>query len=156
MALNRQPAGDKRRWERRPVDLPIRVVADDMTGAGVIAARGIKMSEGGICLFALANLAIGAQIDVELVDSHYVTPVRVSGIVRNRVVYLYGVEFLIDQQGGSATNRSTLSHSLGGTTRPPLDLVPGTAPFASSLGILRDLRSPRVPDRRKFQPKLAR
>jgi PilZ domain len=98
MALNRQPAADKRRWERRPVDFPIRVVADDMTGAGVIAARGIKMSEGGICLFALANLAIGAQIDVELVDSHYVTPVRVSGIVRNRVVYLYGVEFLIDQQ----------------------------------------------------------
>ena len=86
MALNRQPTGDKRRWERRLVDLPIRVVADDRTGTAVIPAPGTKLSAGGICLFALANLAIGAQIEVELVDSHYVTPVRVSRIVRNRAV----------------------------------------------------------------------
>jgi hypothetical protein len=117
MALNRQPAGDKRRWERRPVDMPIRVVADDMTGSGVIAGRGTKMSAGGICLFALANLAIGAQIDVELVDSHCVTPVRISGIVRNRVAYLYGVEFVIDQPE-DRQQIARLSQSLGGTTRP--------------------------------------
>jgi hypothetical protein len=117
MALNRQPAADKRRWERRPVDVPIRVVADDMTGSGVIAGRGTKMSAGGICLFALANLAIGAQIDVELVDSHSVTPVRISGIVRNRAAYLYGVEFVIDQPE-DRQQIARLSHSLGGTTRP--------------------------------------
>jgi hypothetical protein len=117
MALNRQPAGGKRRWERRPVDVPIRVVADDMTGSGVIAGRGTKMSAGGICLFALANLAIGAQIDVELVDSHCVTPVRISGIVRNRVAYLYGVEFVIDQPE-DRQQIARLSQSLGGTTRP--------------------------------------
>ena len=80
------------------MDVPIRVVADDLTGKGVIPGRGTKMSQGGICLFALANLAIGAQIDVELIDSHCDTPICVSGIVRNRVVYLYGVEFMIDQQ----------------------------------------------------------
>jgi hypothetical protein len=115
MALNRQPAGDKRRWERRLVDLTIRVVADALPGTAVIPGRGTKLSAGGICLFALANLAIGSQIDVELVDSHYVTPVRVSGIVRNRIVYLYGVEFLIDQ----LENRqqiARLSHRVGGTT----------------------------------------
>ena len=117
MALNRQPARDKRRWERRPIDVPIRVVADDMTGSGVIAGRGTKMSAGGICLFALANLAIGAQIDVELVDSHFVTPVRISGIVRNRVAYLYGVEFVIDQPE-DRQQIARLSQSLGGTTRP--------------------------------------
>jgi PilZ domain len=88
MVLKRQPAGDKRRWERRLVDVPIRVVADGLTGTGVIPARGTRMSEGGICLFALVNLAIGAQIDVELIDSHCGTPVRVSGVVRNRAVYL--------------------------------------------------------------------
>ena len=84
--------------------MPIRVVADDMTGTAVIPGRGTKMSAGGICLFALANLAIGAHIDVELIDSHRGTPVRVSGIVRNRLVYLYGVEFLIDAQ--EIANRS--------------------------------------------------
>jgi hypothetical protein len=37
MALNRRPAGDERRWERRLVDVSVRVVADDPTGTGVIA-----------------------------------------------------------------------------------------------------------------------
>jgi len=60
--------------------------------------RGTTMSASGICLFALANLAIGAQIEVEFIDSHRGTPIRVSGVVRNRLVYLYGVEFLMDQQ----------------------------------------------------------
>jgi hypothetical protein len=96
MGLSRQPVGDKRRWERQWFDVPIRVVAD-LTDTAV-PGRGTKMSEGGMCLFALANLAIGAQIDVELIDSHCGTPVRVSGIVRNRVVYLYGVEFLTDRK----------------------------------------------------------
>jgi hypothetical protein len=98
MVSNLHPAGEERRWERRAVDVPIRVVAAGLPGSGVIPGRGTRMSEGGICLFALANLAIGAHIDVELVDSRSGTPIRVSGIVRNRVVYLYGVEFLLDQQ----------------------------------------------------------
>lgn len=80
------------------VDVPIRLVADDLSGTGVIPGRGTKMSAGGICLFALANLAMGARIDVEFLDSDSGTPVRVSGIVRNRLVYLYGVEFLIGPQ----------------------------------------------------------
>ncbi len=80
------------------MDLPIRVVAAGLSGSGVILARGTRMSEGGICLFALANLAIGAHIDVELIDPPSGAPVCVSGVVRNRSVYLYGVEFLIGQQ----------------------------------------------------------
>ncbi|HXM62264.1 MAG TPA: PilZ domain-containing protein [Terriglobales bacterium] len=96
MVSNRQPAGDKRRWERRLVDMPVRVVADDPKSTDVIPGRGTKMSAGGICFFALANLAIGAQIEVEFTDSYCDEPVRVSGVVRNRLVYLYGVEFLID------------------------------------------------------------
>jgi hypothetical protein len=109
MALKRQPAGDKRRL----IDVPIRVVA--VTATGVIVGRGTKMTEGGICLFALANLAIGAQIDVELTDSRCGTPVRVSGIVRNRIVYLYGVAFLIDQQE-DRQQIARLRHNVGGTT----------------------------------------
>jgi hypothetical protein len=97
MSLNRQPGAEKRRWERRLADVPIRVIADDLTGTLVVPGRGTKLSEGGVCLFALTDLAVGTQIGVELIDSHTGTPVRVSGIVRNRAVYLYGVEFLIDQ-----------------------------------------------------------
>jgi hypothetical protein len=118
MALSRQPVGYERRWERRQVDVPIRVVADDLTGTGAISGRGTKMSEGGNCLFALANLAIRTQIDVELIDSHRATSVRVSGIVRNWIVYLYGVEFLIDRQE-DRQQIARLGHSFGGTTRLP-------------------------------------
>jgi hypothetical protein len=98
MVSNWHTAGDKRRWVRRLVDMPIRVAADDLIGTGVIPARGTTISAGGICLFALANLPIGAQIDVEFTDSHCSAPIRVGGIVRNRLVYLYGVEFLVDPQ----------------------------------------------------------
>jgi PilZ domain len=98
MVPKRLPPGDKRRWERRVVDVPIRLVAPDLNGTGVIPGRGTKMSAGGICLLARANLALGARIDVEFLDSNSGTPVRVSGIVRNRLVYLYGVEFLIGPQ----------------------------------------------------------
>ncbi len=97
------------------MDVPIRVVADDLTGTGVIPGRGTKMSQGGICLFALANLAIGAQIDVELIDADGGTSIRLSGIVRNRVVYLYGVEFLIDHQE-DRQQIARLSHILPRTT----------------------------------------
>jgi hypothetical protein len=96
MAWNRQATGDERRWERRLVDLPIRLVADDLTATGVILGRATKISEGGICLFALASLAVGAQIDVEFIESICDKPIRVRGIIRNRLVYLYGVEFLLN------------------------------------------------------------
>lgn len=115
MVVNRQPAGDERRWERRAVDVPIRVVADGLPGSGVIPGRGTRMSEGGICLFALANLAVGTHIDVELIDARTSTPVRVSGIVRNRLVYLYGVEFLVDQQK-DRQRIARLSHTFSQTT----------------------------------------
>jgi hypothetical protein len=96
MAWNRQATGDERRWERRLIGVPIRVVADDLIGTGIIRGRGTRISEGGICLFVLANLAIGAQIDIEFIESVCDKPIRVRGIIRNRLVYLYGVEFLIN------------------------------------------------------------
>jgi PilZ domain len=73
------------------------------------------MSAGGICLFALANLAIGARIDVELVDSTRDKLIQIRGVVRNRVVYLYGVEFLINQPE-DRKQITRLSNSFGGTT----------------------------------------
>jgi len=93
--------------------VPITVVAN-LTDAPAIPGRGTKISEGGMCLFAVANLAIGTQIYVELIDSQCGSPVRVSGIVRNRVVYLYGVEFLIDRKE-NRQQIAQLSHIFGRT-----------------------------------------
>ena len=48
-------------------------------------------------LFAAANLPVGSDIKVEFKNPTTDEPVRVRGKVRNRTVYLYGVEFLSNE-----------------------------------------------------------
>jgi len=62
-----------------------------------VEARGVRLSEGGICLFAAANLPIGSQVKVEFKNPRTDQSVYVRGKIRNRSVYLYGVEFLSDK-----------------------------------------------------------
>jgi c-di-GMP-binding flagellar brake protein YcgR len=88
---------NRRRWQRFPFDASVRVVVDHTADATVVDGRGVRFSEGGICLFAAANLPVGSQVKVEFRTPHTDEPVRVRGKVRNRSVYLYGVEFLSDK-----------------------------------------------------------
>src|SRR5271166_5262588 len=90
---------NRRRWQRYPFEGSVRVVVDHSAAAEttVVDGRGIRFSEGGICLFAAANLAVGIQVKVEFRTPRTDQTVRVRGKVRNRSVYLYGVEFLSDK-----------------------------------------------------------
>jgi len=88
---------NRRRWERRPFDAEIRVVVGHSGDKTVVDGRGVRLSEGGICLFAAANLPVGGDIKVEFKNPSTDEPVRVRGKVRNRTVYLYGVEFLSNE-----------------------------------------------------------
>ena len=93
---------NRRRWERYPFDASVRVVVDHpkvnhSAGTTIVDARGVHFSEGGLCLFAAANLPVGSHIKVEFKNPHTDVPVQVHGKVRNRSVYLYGVEFLSDK-----------------------------------------------------------
>src|SRR5439155_11127412 len=56
------------------------------------------LERGGIYLFALANLAPGDEIRIEYPASESDEPLSRSGVVRNRAIYLYGIEFSADQQ----------------------------------------------------------
>jgi len=47
--------------------------------------------------FAAANLPVGSHVKVEFKNPRTDESVRVRGKVRNRTVYLYGVEFLSDE-----------------------------------------------------------
>ena len=69
-----------RRSSRQWVNTSVQVFA----GPAHFDGLGVNLSDGGMCLFTIANLRLpkGAQ------------PVRVSGKVRHRALYLYGVEFL--------------------------------------------------------------
>jgi hypothetical protein len=88
---------NRRRWQRFPFDASVRVVVDHSAEITVVDGRGVHFSEGGICLFAAANLPVGSQVKVEFRTPHSGEAVRVRGKVRNRSVYLYGVEFLSDK-----------------------------------------------------------
>ena len=54
---------------------------------------GINLSDGGMCLFTIANLPVGTQLEVEFLSPRSDGPVRVTGTVRHRALYLYGIEF---------------------------------------------------------------
>jgi hypothetical protein len=93
---------NRRRWQRYPFDASVRVevdhsMFDHSAETTVVDGRGVHFSEGGICLFAAANLPVGSQVKVEFRAPHTDEPVRFRGKVRNRSVYLYGVEFLSDK-----------------------------------------------------------
>jgi hypothetical protein len=93
--MEQQP--NRRRWERQPFDAPLRVVVDHSAEKTIVPARGVRLSEGGICLFAAANLPVGSHIKVEFTNPRTDESIRVRGKIRNRTVYLYGVEFLSDE-----------------------------------------------------------
>src|ERR1700675_4462669 len=80
-----------RRWPRHPVELPVPVFPRGGDSKLTIQGRGIEMSEGGMTLYAGLPLKPGDYMDVE-----FQTPgrTRVSAIVRSRVGYCFGLEFV--------------------------------------------------------------
>jgi len=64
------------------------------------------LSEGGIYLFALANLTPGEQIRIEYAASESDEPLSRSGVVRNRAIYLYGIEFSVEESQPECTKIS--------------------------------------------------
>ncbi|MGH9502935.1 MAG: PilZ domain-containing protein [Terriglobales bacterium] len=117
-----EPTVNRRRWQRYPFDASVRIVVDrppvdrsaDKT---VVDARGVHFSEGGLCLFAAADLPVGSQVKVEFKNPATDEPVRVRAKVRNRSVYLYGVEFLSDKSE-DRKQLSRLSAKLRGSSLP--------------------------------------
>ncbi|HEV2116144.1 MAG TPA: PilZ domain-containing protein [Terriglobales bacterium] len=86
--------GERRRWRRHWLRAPVRITTD----LGVVEGYGLRVSEGGMYLFAVADLAPQSVVEIEFTHPHSGEPRQRAGIVRNRMVYLYGVEFVCDQQ----------------------------------------------------------
>lgn len=49
-------------------------------------------------LFAVANLAVGSQIEVEFPSPESGLRTRLPGTIRHRALYLYGIEFLSEME----------------------------------------------------------
>ena len=80
-----------RRWDRMPVDLPVRVVTSKGFSTTVVEGRGTEISEGGMVLYAGILLNPGDLLEIE-----FDTPVpsRMPAIVRSRNGYCFGLEFI--------------------------------------------------------------
>jgi hypothetical protein len=85
---------DRRRWRRFAFGVPVRI----LTAKSVVEGRSIRMSEGGVSVFALVNLSLGARVSVQFTLPHANQPLSIAGVVRSRAVYLYGVEFLKEDE----------------------------------------------------------
>jgi hypothetical protein len=79
-----------RRTQRQWINTSVRV----LTPSAHVEALGVNLSEGGMCFFSVANLRVGSQVDIEFRPPQAEEPVRVSGKIRHRALYLYGIEFL--------------------------------------------------------------
>jgi PilZ domain len=80
---------DRRRWPRERLSTPVQL----LTHSARLDGRGIKLSEGGMCVFTLSHLELGSEVQLEFCPPHGEKAVRVSGRVRSRALYLYGIEF---------------------------------------------------------------
>ena len=81
----------ERRYRRRQL---LNTSVQVFRGPVQMDALGINLSDGGMCLFTIANLSLGSQVEIEFVPSRSEEVIRVPGIVRHRALYLYGIEFL--------------------------------------------------------------
>jgi len=85
-----------RRWDRTPVDLPVRVVTSKGFNTTVVEGRGTEMSEGGMTLYAGILLNPGDLLEVEF-DTP--APRRMPAIVRSKNGFCFGLEFIIPLRG---------------------------------------------------------
>ena len=99
LRLNSKP--DRRRRQRQLLNTSVRV----FSGSRHLDALGINLSDAGMCLFAIANLPVGAQIEIEFLPQRCTERIRISGTVRHRALYLYGIEFLVDTDQPSTTEQ---------------------------------------------------
>ncbi|MFZ0806355.1 MAG: PilZ domain-containing protein [Candidatus Sulfotelmatobacter sp.] len=82
---------NKRRWDRLPVDIPVRVITSKGFSTTVVTGRGTEMSEGGMMLYAGLLLNPGDLLEIEF-DTP--APSRVPAIVRSRNGFCFGLEFI--------------------------------------------------------------
>ncbi|HKT89648.1 MAG TPA: PilZ domain-containing protein [Candidatus Sulfotelmatobacter sp.] len=80
-----------RRWDRLPVDLPVRVVTSKGFSTTVVEGRGTEMSQGGMVLYAGILLNPGDLLEIEI-DTP--TPSRIPAIVRSKNGFCFGLEFI--------------------------------------------------------------
>jgi hypothetical protein len=85
----------RRRSPREWIALPVRLLVAGSRIEGV----SINLSKHGMYVFAATNLQVGTEIEIAFRQPERKRFVLISGIVRRKAVYLYGIEFLHNIDG---------------------------------------------------------
>lgn len=80
-----------RRWPRYEADLPVQVAAVGTRTRTLVPGRGTEISEGGMALYVGIESRAHDLIEIEF---HSLLNARVTGVIRSRSCYCYGLEFL--------------------------------------------------------------
>ena len=80
------PSPSTRRWQRYPVDLPVRVVVANGSSTIMASGRGTELSEGGIGLYAGILVKPGDLLEVEFsIPCHF----QMMAVVRQRRILFW-------------------------------------------------------------------
>lgn len=86
-------AKDRRRWVRHKFFAPVRISVASAAHSSAIEGLCLTLSEGGLSLFAAANVPVGTRVRIEFLQPAAEERALIEGTIRNRMVYLYGVEY---------------------------------------------------------------
>ncbi|MDT8070430.1 MAG: PilZ domain-containing protein [Terriglobia bacterium] len=84
------PLRDQRRSPRRWISLPIHI----LMGKSRMEGTTLNLSDHGMYLFTAANISLGSEIKILFRPPAEKETIQLSAIVRRKVVYLYGIEFI--------------------------------------------------------------
>jgi hypothetical protein len=84
---------EKRRWQRHNADAPLKILVEGTPEESSVEGRCIKISDGGMCFFAVGNFVPGERIRFRFLDPDSGESGHGRGTIRSRTVYLYGVEY---------------------------------------------------------------
>ena len=112
-----QEASERRRWRRYHFTVPVRVTIEKLLHVSVINSRSSKMNDGGLAVYADAELTIGDEAEIEFAPPHFDRALTLKGVVRNHTGDHYGVEFLAtsaEEREQLARFRQILRTKVGG------------------------------------------
>lgn len=126
-----------RRYPRYKIDIRVRLIPPGSTKS--IYGRGSEMGQGGMAIFAELELALGDRVEVEVPILSSSQPLRVAAIVRNRIGFRYGVEF-VDLAPEHRTELMRLCEFMGPKPTPSED-APSPPPQAEAALIAERIRN---------------
>ncbi len=120
-SLDHSPS-ERRRWERFPLQVPVRLVVHRTAKLDAIHGDGSQLNEGGMRVNAGIDMRPGDQVTVEFTPPSTNDHLRLWATVRNRRENYYGLEFLAENTGERAQverYRNDLRSAIRGTGEPP-------------------------------------